>query len=177
MKKIYLIMAVACLTFALFSCDRIKDPNNNKNSNMTKFDKLIDGYEGCILFKTNSVHRNGENIYAAMIPFTGSHETGRVIAFTAPKNNLNASITWLHYFNYQLTGDVLVCDNWHNYTRGYSQKATKQEKFYFELKEEDNGIVLIGHAPYNNHWYKDEKLFVKQKSATWLYNRLKDKLW
>ena len=177
MKKIYLIMAVACLTFALFSCDRIKDRNNNKNSNMTKFDKLIDGYEGCILFKTNSVHRNGENIYAAMIPFTGSHETGRVIAFTAPKNNLNASITWLHYFNYQLTGDVLVCDNWHNYTRGYSQKATKQEKFYFELKEEDNGIVLIGHAPYNNHWYKDEKLFVKQKSATWLYNRLKDKLW
>lgn len=147
---------------------------NEDGSDMTKFDRLTKGHNKYILFETN-LTSSGYPVYTVMIPESGSYESGHIIAFLSD-SDLNSIVMMKNFFTYNVNGDVLECFDFHGYAMLIPKKSNRDIRFFMDLKEYDDNIMLVARTP-NNHFYEGAKFYVSEKPYnSALYEFLKKKL-
>ncbi len=148
---------------------------NEDGSNMTKFDRLINGHNDYILFETNYTS-DGLPIYAVMLPYPQSYESGHIIAFSSPSKRFNR-IALQNYFNYNVDGDVLECSNYFGYSFGIPKRSNRNWQFFFDIKEIDGEITLIARVPRNHFYHNFEFRISKEPYNSALYEYLKKQIY
>ena len=133
---------------------------NEDGSEMTKFDRLTAGNKDYILFKTN-FSSYGKPIYAVMIPYSHSRKSGYIVTFSSSDTRFN-QVSMKNYFNYDTNGDVLECSNYFGYSFGVPKKSTNGVRFFFDIEEVEDELVLVARTP-RNHFFDDFKLYAMNK--------------